>query len=172
MADHDVRQKYATAMNTHHLWSNKKARRFTIAAALFIAPAIGFCAFLRISRPADLDAYLGMASECHPVWRQFALRRFNAGDSTAGLFAHFPPSRKEEFGRYGIYWYYQNSDGIPFTGLAVVTRDGRLLSAESGSCTWRFAFFRTADPDLDIQYAAYCKEISERHEQKTFEEKK
>ena len=159
-------------MNARHLWSNKKARRFTIAAALFIALAIVCCAFLRISRPADVEAYLGMASECHPVWKQFALRRFSAGDSTAELFRRFPPSRKAEFGRYGVCSYYQSSDGIPFTGLAVVTRDGRLLSAETGSCTWRFTFFRTADPDLDVQYAAYYKEKSERRERERLEGKK
>jgi hypothetical protein len=117
------------------------------------------CAFLRIWRVRDVEAYLGMASECHPVWRQFAFRRLGAGDSASDLLGRYPPSRREEFGRYGVYRYYQgDSNGIPFTGLSVVTRDGKLLSAGAGSCTWRFSFFQTEDPDLDRQYELFSKE--------------
>jgi hypothetical protein len=156
-------------MTARYLWSNKKARRFTIAAALFIALAIGCCALLRISRPADVVAYVEMTRECHPVWKQFALRRFNAGDLAAELFRRFPPSRREEFGRYGVYSYYQSGDGIPFTQFGVVTRDGKLLSAESGSCTWQFTFFRIPDSNLDVEYAAYYKEKRERRERERLE---
>jgi hypothetical protein len=87
-----------------------------------------------------------------------------------------PPSRAlyclnrrnetKEFGRYGIYWYYRNPKGIEFTGLAVVTRDGKLLRAESGSCGWRYRFFWVADADIDRDYTAYEKAIQaarERH---------
>jgi hypothetical protein len=140
-------------MYPRHLWSNKKARRLGVVAALFSIAAIGCCVFFRITRPADIEAYRGMASECHPIWKQFALRRFGAGDSTAELLRRFSPDRREEFGRYGIYSYYAGAGGIPFTSLRVVTRDGKLLSAESGSCTWRFSFFRTEDPELDRQFA-------------------
>jgi hypothetical protein len=89
-------------------------------------------------------------------------RRFSAGDSAAELFRRFPPNRREEFGRYAVYSYYRSPEGIQFTGLAVVTRDGKLLSAESGSCTWQFSFFRTADSDFDVQYAVNYKEKRER----------
>lgn len=138
------------------------ARSFAIAAVLLGAAALGGCAFLRISRPADIAAYCGMVSECHPVWKQFALRRFNLGDLAFELFRRFPPDSREEFGRYGVYDYYRRPEGIQFTGFRVVTRDSKLLSAGAGSCTWQFTFFRTEDTELDRQYAAYWKEKSER----------
>ena len=117
------------------------------------------CVFLRISYPRDVDAYLGMASECHPVWKQFALRRFGAGDSAHKLLGRFPPTRRLEFGRYGVYSFRTRPpDSIPFTSLSVVTRDGMLLSAQAGSCTWRFTFFWTQDLELDRQYAAFMQE--------------
>ena len=150
-------------MNARHHWWNKKPR-FTIAAAVFITLTIACCAFLRIARPADIQAYFGMAGECHPVWKQLALRRFSAGDPAAELFRRFPPNHGEEFGRYGVYSYYSSPEGIQFTGLNVVTRDGKLLSAQAASCTWQFIFFRTADSDLDVQYAAHYKETLERLE--------
>jgi len=149
-------------MNWRHLWSNKKLRGCAIAAAIIVGVPIGCCAFLRISSAADIKAYLGMASECHPVWKRFALRQFNAGDSAAELFRRFPPSDVEEFGRYGVYYYSESSEGaISFTRLRVITRAGKLLSAGTGSCTWRFTFFSTDDPELEKQYAAYYQEKRE-----------
>jgi hypothetical protein len=137
-----------------------------LCGGLLLLAILVSCAFFRISHPRDVEAYFGMVSECHPVWRQFAFRHFGAGDSASNLFQRFPPSRHEEFGRYGVYRYHQGdySNGIPYCGLSVVTRDGKLLSAGAGSCTWRFSFFQTQDAELDREYAAFMKE---RHE--TFE---
>jgi hypothetical protein len=110
---------------------------------------LGLCKFLRISHRNDVLAYCGMHRECHPAWKQFALRRFGAGDSTKKLLRRFPPTRTEEFGRYGIYSY-----GDGFTVFWVMTKDDKLLSAAVGSCTWQFTFFHTPDPELERQYAA------------------
>lgn len=142
-----------------HPWAGRWAARLLVIL-LAMAGAWAGCAFLRVSGPADIEAYLGMASECHPVWKQFALRRFGPGDSAQELFRRFPPTRRLEFGRYSIYSYDLDPAGFSFTKLAVVTRDGRLLSAQSGSCTWEFTFFQTQDPELDREYASF---IRERH---------
>ena len=128
----------------------KKFRPALILVACLIV-VVSLCAFFRVSRPADLEAYRGMAAECHPVWRAFAFRQFSRGDSTNALFARFPPTRREEFGRYGIYRYGEAG----FTGLSVVTKDGKLLSAGAGSCTWQFSFFQTKDGELEQQYATF-----------------
>jgi hypothetical protein len=155
-------------MSMRH-WNDKRARRIACAAISLVLLALGACAFFRVSGPADIEAYRGMAAECHPIWKQFALRRFSEGDSAAELFRRFPPNYKEEFGRYGVYSYYQNDDGIPFTSLGVVTRDGRLLNAETASCTWRFTFFQTEDAELDRQFTAYHKEKRARRERERLE---
>ena len=119
-----------------HTSPGKLTRRLLIGIALASA-VVAACAFLRVTRPADILAYVGMARECHPVWRQFAFRRFGTGDSAQKFLQRFPPSRRDEFGRYGVYEYYPgSSNGIWFTGLTVVTRDDRLLSSQAGSCTW------------------------------------
>jgi hypothetical protein len=108
-----------------------------------------------------------MARECHPVWRQFAFRRFGPGDSMAALLRRFPPKHREEFGRYGIYTFHPwESNAIPFTGLTVTSRDGKLLSASAGSCTWQFIFFSTKDPEIDRAYAAFRRERHESFERR------
>ena len=99
-----------------------------------------------------------MISECHPLWKQFALRRFGAGDSAEELLRRFPPTRRLEFGRYGVYSYGGGTRGPSYTGLSVVTKDGALLSAQTASCTWHFTFFSTEDAELESQYAAYMKQ--------------
>jgi hypothetical protein len=114
------------------------------------------CIFLRIHSFAEFESFLQMAGEAPPVWRQFAFRRFGPGDSVAELLRRFPPSGREEFGRYGVYGY-----GGGFIGLGVTTRDGKILSARAGSCTWRYTFFSTDDPEIDRAYEAFRKE---RHE--------
>jgi len=133
--------------------SNWKLRIIVLASCLLMA--VASCAFLRISKVSDLRAYVDMASSFHPVWKQFALRQFGPGDSTNQLFKRFPPSRRTEFGRYGIYSFWPGPpDGIPFSSFTVTTRDGKLLSAGAGSCTWSFTFFNAPDPELDRQYSA------------------
>lgn len=138
-------------VSPRRLWTRRWFRRSAFACATCLILLLSLCAFLRVWHLRDFDAYRGMAAECHPVWRAFAFRQFSRGDSTASLFAKFPPTRREEFGRYGIYRY-----GEPgFTGFAVIARDGRLHTAGAASCTWSFTFFETPDPQLDHDYRAY-----------------
>ena len=151
-------------MNLIAQWSKKTTRRLVVIAAVTLVLLCAACVFFRISRPRDLSAYYGMANECHPVWRQFAVRRAGAGDSAADFLRRFPPSSREEFGRYGIYHYFPGStdDGIWFTGLAVTARDGHLIRSEAGSCMWQFTFFDAPDPSFASQYAAFAQEKRDR----------
>jgi hypothetical protein len=100
-----------------------------------------------------------MAGESPPVWRQFAFRRFGIGDSTAEFLKKHPPTRREEFGRYGIYHDGPgDSNSIPFTGLTVASKDGKLISAGAWSCTWQFVFFSTKDSRLIVVHLFFLKE--------------
>jgi hypothetical protein len=142
-----------------------------VGIALWAAIIIGACVYLRIFKPADVEAYREMARECHPVWKQFALRQFGPGDSAQRLFQRFPPTRRDEFGRYGVYAYWKGPpDSIPFSSFGVVTRDGKLLGAGAGGCTWKFTFFNTPDAELDRQHdalwqARYLKSMEQRLDQ-------
>jgi hypothetical protein len=150
-------------MKLRTLWSGKWTRRFVLGGVLILAAIALLCAFLRISRPRDIVVFLDMAKECHPLWRQLALRRVGSGDNAQEFLRRFPPTQREEFGRYGVYHYFPNGEaGLWFTGLSVVTKDDRLVSSQAWSCTWKFVFFDTPDSELETQYAAFLKERSER----------
>jgi hypothetical protein len=126
---------------------------------------VGLCVFFRISHPRDILAYAAMAGEVSPVWKPFAFRRFGLGDSADRLFLAYPPSEKEEFGQYGVYTYYYSpgsKGGIGFTGLWVTAKDGKLTNAAAWSCTWRFLFFDTKDPEFERAYEAFKKQRQQR----------
>jgi hypothetical protein len=147
-------------------WPTNRIILFLLSGVMAVLLIGVSCAFLHISHPRDIEAFLGMASECHPVWRQFALRKFGPGDSAQRFLSQFPPTRRVEFGRYGVYSYGTGSNSLlSFTSLSVVTRDGNLISARSGSCTWQFTFFSTADPEFDRQYAVFMQERHHEAEQ-------
>jgi hypothetical protein len=135
----------------------KRGVRILVAGFLTLALlAVSACVFLRIHNLRDIEAYRGMAAECPPIWKAFAFRRFGSGDSTQELFHRFPPARRLEFGPYGIYSFSDSpSNAILFTSFSVVTRDGKLICAGAGSCTWQFTFFSTKDAELDRQYETF-----------------
>src|SRR5690349_4710944 len=125
------------AMKIRSIFRGRR-NKFIIGISGSVAWVFAACIFLRIHRPKDVNAYFEMARECHPVWRQFAFRQVGAGDSLVALLKRYPPKRREEFGRYGIYTFHPwESNTIPFTGLTVTSRDGKLLSAGAWSCTWQ-----------------------------------
>ncbi len=142
-------------------------------AVVFLVVSLAGSVFLRISHARDVKAFFGMAAECHPIWKQLAFRRFGPGDPARELFLRFPPSRREEFGRYGIYSFNAGpADSLPMACLSIVTKDGKLISAVSGGCTWDFTFFRTADAEISHQYATFTQERHHRLEQKWLEKLK
>lgn len=103
-------------------------------------------------------AYIGMAHESHPVWQKLALRQINAGDSAADFVANNSPTSRTEFGRYGVYGFVEGGENpryFSLSGVEVIARDGVLVRAYAGSCTWKFTFFDDRDPDFDAQYIAY-----------------
>ena len=147
----------------------KRRTKLMIAGGAFLAVtltliAVG-CVFFQIRHPRDVHAYLGMAAEIHPVWREFALRRYGAGSSATDLVRSHPPRTKHEFGRYAIYDYDDSGDGFfSWSNLRVTARDGKLLSAMAGSCTWQFTFFETPDPMIDTEYRKYWDERRKKRE--------
>ena len=154
-------------MTTKPVRSKKKIGVFFGTMGLMV---LAICIFFRISHTRDIEAYFGMASECPPVWKQFAFRRFGKGDSATNFLQRFPPNRREEFGRYGVYHYNDGGSNVmAFTQLAVVTRDNKLISAAAGSCTWRFSFFHTEDAELDRQFSIFVKEFLKKMELKRVE---
>lgn len=157
-------------VSPRRLWAGRWFRYSVFASFGCLIILLSLCAFFGVWRPLDVNAYRGMATECPPVWRAFAFRQFSRGDSTSALFTKYPPTQIEEFGRYGIYYYGQQGfGGFPFM---VITRDSRLLAAAAGSCTWRFTFFETADPQLARDYQAYMQDRLAKKRQSREEQQK
>jgi hypothetical protein len=115
-------------------------RRMLISAVSAVVLLLGACWFFGVWRPRDITGYLIMSRECHPVWKDLALRRMRAGHSLENLIARTAPARVERFGRYAMVNY---QSGLALTGVTVVARDGRLVSGEAWSCTFHHTFFNS-----------------------------
>ena len=135
----------------------KKRTKVAIGSAvILLALILAACLFVRIRQPRDLVSHLEMAIEFPAIWRELALRRFGPGDSTEDLLRICPPNRSDTFGRYAIHEYFPGENGgLPMSGIAVTARDGKLISAAAGGCTWKYSFFDMPDPECDRQYELY-----------------
>ena len=92
-----------------------------------------------------------MSRECHPVWKDLAPRNVKPGDDVDEVIASTSPARVLRHDDYTTV-LYQGGDGICFTQLCVVAKDGRLISAVAGSCTWDHTFFEEMDPEGQRDY--------------------
>lgn len=142
-------------------WSNdsermKKKKIAIIAGVALLVLLVAACVFFRVRHPKDLYAYVEMAG-FSTVWREFAFRRVGPGDSATGLVRRHLPKRSYEFGRYAVYEYDDAEPGtFAMGGITVTARDGKLLSAYAGSCTWKRTFFETPDSDIESSMKRTC----------------
>ncbi len=112
--------------------------------------------YLGIKTKRDLAAYAGMIHDrFHPVWRDLAFRRIGKGDRLEDLVARHTPLRRDDFAPFVLLHYQE-----PFGSLTVVARDGRLVEAVAGSCTWQHVFFETPEmkEELAKAHSAYLRQ--------------
>ncbi len=137
-----------------------RRRLLCIIGLGFVAITMLFaaCDFFRITHPTDLRTYWLMSQECPPIWKEFAFRQIREGDPVEDFLHQHPPSLYDEFGPYGLYYYFPPGAGdLAMTGISVSARDGRLVSAEAHSCTWDFQFFGAEEPEMMRQYAEFLR---------------
>jgi len=48
------------------------------------------------------------------------------------------------------------------SGISVIAREGKLISARAGGCGLDYTFFETTDPELEKQYEVYAREKRKR----------
>lgn len=161
---HDITLSYL--LSPRHLWLIRPLRYLSYAFTLGLVLFLCLCGWFRISSLEDVDAYRGMAAECHPVWRAFACRQFSQGDSAKELSQAYPPTDRVAFGRYTILRYDKEHrvNGGAFTSFSVIARDDQLISAGAVSCTWHLIFFDKEDPQLDREYQSYREAKLKEHE--------
>lgn len=79
-----------------------------------------------------------MSQECHPVWRELNWGRIHAGQNVEQVIADTRPVEVE---RYGEFVRLNYQEGLYFTGVTIIAKNGRLASATAWSCTWARVFF-------------------------------
>lgn len=126
---------------------------------------LAFVLYFQIYCYDRLLGFIGMVREAPSIWKVFAFREAENGDSISDFVKQHPPSHIEEFGVYGVYQYYSNFDRhsspgravIHFVGFTVIARDGKIVGAESWGCGPVFSFFTIGDPDFQSTYLSYSK---------------
>jgi len=103
--------------------------------------------YFGINTHRDLEAYVGMSLECHPVWWDLALHRIYKGQSVDAVIKQSKPAFVVRHGRF-VELRYQ--EPFSYTGVQIVAMDGALTRAWAGSCTWDFKFFDSMS-DIDIK---------------------
>jgi hypothetical protein len=83
--------------------------------------------------------YAAMSRECHPVWRDLDAGRVRAGQAVEDVIERTRPVQVEHFENVTFLHYHPPG----FTGLTIVAKNGRLVSAGAASCTWDWTFFDT-----------------------------
>ena len=128
-------------------------RRSFLLPILVLAVAAGILGaaarYLGIKTRMDIMAYAEMIHDGFPpVCRDLALRRIVRGDSLDDLVAKHAPYRRDDCPPF-VLLYYQR----PFGSLTVAARDGTLVQAEAGGCTWQHVFFETPEVKAELARA-------------------
>jgi hypothetical protein len=130
----------------------KRLRRYTIDLSIALTLFLFTCWLMRIQSLSQIADHAQMAIEFPGPWSQFAFRRVTLGDPIQKLISTTPAAQVITYGRYAEYKY---ADALSFSQFIVFTRDGKIIAAIGGSCTWNFTFFNESDPELDVTFKKY-----------------
>jgi hypothetical protein len=129
-----------------------RALRSAALAVLFASSiALALCWHTGIWSWHDYEVYREMSKECHPVWRDLWAGRIKEGDALNEVTLRTLPARIERFRRFARLSYYQ---GMSFTGITVIAKDEKLITAGAWSCCWNVVFFDRMSPDDNREFLA------------------
>ncbi len=120
------------------VWKSRAVRRTIYGAVILAAVLAPACWYFGIHSARDVKAYIGMAMECHPVWRDLALRRVCEGQPVDEVIERTRPLLVLRHGRFVQLDYHEP---LSFTVVQIVAMDGAVVQAVAGSCTWNHTFF-------------------------------
>ena len=115
------------------------------------------------STPQDIDAptreereqvrrIITENSNAYPIWRDLWEGRVGPGHPVEDLIAATRPAWVTRFGRFVTVEY--GPPGGEGNTLGVTARDGRLVAAHAGDCTWNHTFFDAMDRPAWDEFAA------------------
>ena len=143
-----------------NVFSSRVAQLLMLVVVVTLAAPLGFCVWFRVGSANEWNIYQAMDAECHPIWKDLYYGRVQAGDDVDSVIVIAPPSVRRGKGRSGTLLYYQNykSGDLQFTSVTLKFRDGKLVDAYAGSCTWVRQFFDvTGEDDEKFGMFAYKK---------------
>jgi hypothetical protein len=81
----------------------------------------------------------------YPVGRDLWFGHIHQGQALQEIVDRAPAHYTRQYGRFACLTYYPGRPpgpgGLSFSSLSVIAKDGRLVSASAGSCTWSRVFF-------------------------------
>jgi hypothetical protein len=121
----------------------QKRRRWlrvgVLALALAGTAALLAWLYLYVQDSRKREIYEAMSQECHPVWRDLDAGRIRPGQLVDEVISRTHPVQVEHFEDVTFLHYHPPG----FTGLVIVAKGGRVVSANAASCTWDWTFFDT-----------------------------
>jgi hypothetical protein len=138
---------------------------------LLCLAALLVCCHFRIWSFEDYRVYQEVCR--YPVGEDLWFGRIQAGQNLEHFLAEHPPHRTLRLGRFTDLSYYTlwplPPGTIPLGGLAVIAKDGRLVQAAAGCCTWQRVFFAMSAEDeeeLSQAFHVYVQELHKRNNKK------
>src|SRR5262249_52403087 len=121
-----------------------------------IASLAGFaCWQWRIWSPQDFREYQEGCE--YPIGRELWFGHIAPGQSMDKIREIAPPHRTHQFGPFTESTYYPGGPqprGLPFSSLCVIAKEGKLVHAAAGSCTWHRVFF-TMNAEDSAEFAQF-----------------
>jgi hypothetical protein len=139
------------------LWSKRWVRCLSTALSLIVIVCLLACWHWRIWSAEDYRNYqrVGRYALGHDLW----FGRIAPGEDIETVIAQARPHALRRFGRFTIIEYYLGgplmANGLSWDRLALIAKDGRLVSAGASSCIWHQEFFGMSAEDLDLWLMAY-----------------
>ena len=123
------------------LWSS--GLRWAAACVALVAGCLLLtCWHFGVWSWTDWQIYQEMSRECHPVWKDLYAGRIYQGQPVEEAIASCGPVRVERFENFVLLEVQESGrEGLCFTGITIIAKDGRLVHAGAWSCTWQRTFF-------------------------------
>jgi hypothetical protein len=139
------------------LWAKRWFRVFSGCSAALCLAVLSACWYFRVWGYDDYQTLLEVRR--YPPGEDLWFGRVQAGEDLARFAAAHPPHRVRRLGGFTLLSYYSlwpiPPGSIPMESLSVIAKDGRLVHAVAGGCTWHRVFFAMSaenEAELDEEF--------------------
>ena len=122
-----------------------------VGSLLFACWYFGICSY------ADVAAYRAMSRQCHPVWKDLAIKRVHAQQSVDEVIEMTSPYYILRYGVYTDLLYMPKPSGESCEyGLIIFGKNNRIVAAKAWGWDWEHSFFDEISKDewLDREYTS------------------